>query len=158
MTRRKASPCHESLVFWWLWSRNLLICILLLALIGTLVGRLSKVREDLVQGDWATFQWWRTQSEGLRWAMLKASVCFVFQKVVGGGRQGGLWHHSCTQASPAENPGNQNSLLAVWRNRPNLCTFLNRRISMGKIKFVACEFLSLPHYLELDNVRCDLYT
>ena len=73
-------PCHEPLVFWRLWSRSLLICILLLALIGTRVGRPSE------RDGGFTVQEAERLSVGTRprvRAVLSGWVCSVSQQVVG---------------------------------------------------------------------------
>lgn len=61
---RGRRPCHEPLVFWRLWSRNLLACILLLALIGTRVGRLGGDEAVTLQGGWAPWSGDLARSEG----------------------------------------------------------------------------------------------
>lgn len=88
MTRRQASLSRASSVLAAHWSRSLLICILLLALIGTFVlaGRVKEM-EDLLFRRLSAFQWGLGPEWGPCWA---GWVCSVSQQVVGYQAMGSL--------------------------------------------------------------------
>jgi hypothetical protein len=66
-------------VFWRLWSKSLLACVLLLALIGTLVGRLRKEIVNLVfKEDKLPFDGGQVQSEDSGDGV-EGPICFLFE-------------------------------------------------------------------------------
>lgn len=128
---RGRPPCHESLVFWWRWSRNPLICILLLALIGTLVGRLSKEIRGFCSRRLHAFRWWpdpeRGPVGGLCWGDPKLCVSGCCRLESRGNPDALLGHRLQTfWESRYHEP--RFGLPAGWGHHLSSRTFLNRKV------------------------------